>query len=160
MPFFKKKNKDKTSKIIPSSAPSSDFFGLPSYEEVTFFDDINNLAIDPIFTLEEATSANPASNYIIQQSKLPVFNGSDPNGWLKAFKKEGILYNWTDSYKLQILHNCMKEKSIAEYWWDQHYKTSPPATFEEFEKQLIKDLFDPSDSASLSQSTLTETTNE
>ena len=75
-----------------------------------------------------------------------MFDGSDPNGWLKAFKKEVSLYNWTDLYKLQILHNCMKEKSMAEYWWDQHYKTSPPATFEEFEKQLIEDLADPSDS--------------
>ena len=49
---------------------------------------------------------------------------------------------------------------MADYWWDQHYKTSPPATFEAFEKQLINDLSDPSDSQLLSQRTFTETTNE
>ena len=146
MPFFKKK-KDKTSNMIQSSAPESEFFGLPNYEEATFFDDVKNLTTEPIFTQEETpTTTTQLPNYIIQQSNLPMFDGSDPKGWLKAFKKEGSLYNWTDSYKLQILHSCMKEKSMAEYWWDQHYKTSPPTSFEAFEKQLIKDLSDPSDS--------------
>ena len=81
MPFFKKKNKDKTSNRIQSSAPPSEFFGLPNYEEATFFDDVKNLTTEPIFTQDEtATTTTQLPNYIIQQPNLPMFDGSDLKG--------------------------------------------------------------------------------